>query len=135
MIDLTTGVGPRAANRLKDEDIIWLTTVNEDGTPQPNPVWFYWDGKMLIIYSKPGAHRLRNLSRNPKVSLNFHTNDGGDVVVLTGSASINKNPKEHDSRYLEKYRERIPKIGLTPKSFAASYSVLIQVTPTRLRGF
>ena len=136
MIDLTTKLGAQAAERLQQDDIIWLTTVSRDGTPQPNPVWFYWDGKSILIYSQPTSHKLKNIARNPRVSVNFQADDeGGDVIVLTSDASIDKNPPQHDSRYLEKYREHIPKIGLTPETFAASYKILIRVTPGKLRGF
>ena len=136
MIDLTTKLGAQAAKRLQEDYIIWLTTVSQDGTPQPNPVWFYWDGMALLIYSQPAAHKVRNIARNPRVSVNFQANDeGGDFVVLTGNASIDKKPPPHNSRYIEKYREHIPKIGLTPESLAASYSVLIRVSPSKLRGF
>ncbi len=135
MIDLTTELGVQAAKRLKEDYIIWLTTTSPDGTPQPNPVWFYWDGKSLLIYSQPAAHKVGNIARSPKVSVNFQANDEGvDFIVLTGDASIDKKPPEHDSRYIEKYREHIPKIGLTPESLAASYSTLIRVTPAKLRG-
>jgi len=136
MIDLTTKLGVQAAKRLQQDDIIWLTTVSHDGTPQPNPVWFYWDGQAILIYSQPTSHKLKNISRNPKVSLNFQADDeGGDVIVFTGNASIDRKPPSHDSRYLEKYRSHIPKIGLTPETFAASYSILIRVSPVSLRGF
>ena len=68
--------------------------------------------------------------------MNFHTDDeGGDITVLTGNAKIDKNPPPHDPKYIQKYRDHIAKIGLTPESMAASYSVLIRVSPTRLRGF
>ena len=136
MIDLTTKLGSQATKRLQQDDVIWLTTVSCDGTPQPNPVWFYWDGKSILIYSQPTSHKLKNISRNPRVSVNFQADDeGGDVIVLTGNASINNKPPPHDSRYIEKYRAHIPKIGLTPESLAASYSTLIHVSPTSLRGF
>jgi len=136
MIDLTTELGVRATKRLKDEYVVWLTTVSSNGTPQPNPVWFYWDGETLLMYSQPSAHKVKNIARNPRVSVNFQANDAGeDVIVLTGTASLLKNPPQHDPRYLQKYRDLIPKIGLTPQSLAASYSVLIIVTPNKLRGF
>jgi PPOX class probable F420-dependent enzyme len=93
MIDLTTKLGAQAAQRLQQDYIIWLTTVSRDGTPQPNPVWFYWDGKSILIYTQPTSHKLKNISRNPRVSVNFQANDeGDDVIVLTGDASIDKNP-------------------------------------------
>jgi len=136
LIDLTTELGVRAAKRLKEEYVVWLTTVSPNGCPQPNPVWFYWDGKVMLMYSQPSAHKVSNIARNPKVSVNFQADDeGNDVVVLTGTASIDPNPSKHDPRYLQKYRDHIPKIGLTPESLAKSYSVLITVSPNKLRGF
>jgi PPOX class probable F420-dependent enzyme len=136
MIDLTSELGVRASKRLEEDYVVWLTTVSQDRTPQPNPVWFFWDGKSLLIYSQPSAHKVRNIIRNPRVSVNFQANDeGGDVIVLTGNASIDKKPPPHDSKYVEKYRTHIPKIGLTPESLAATYSTLIRVSPTSLRGF
>jgi PPOX class probable F420-dependent enzyme len=136
MIDLNTELGVRAAKRLKEEYVIWLTTVSPAGTPQPNPVWFYWDGKALLMYSQPSAHKVRNIVRNSKVAVNFHADDeGGNIIVLTGTASLDKNPQQHDPRYIQKYRDQMPKVGLTPESLVASYSVLITVTPNKLRGF
>jgi predicted pyridoxine 5'-phosphate oxidase superfamily flavin-nucleotide-binding protein len=29
---------------LHEAHVIWLTTVDADGTPHPNPVWILWDG-------------------------------------------------------------------------------------------
>ena len=136
MIDLTSKLGVRAGKRLREEHILWLTTVASDGTPQPNPVWFYWDGKTIHVRSQPNSHKLGNIIRNPKVSVNFQADqEGGDVVVLTGEATIDRNPPKLDPAYIEKYRETIPKIGHTPESLAASYSVLIRITPNKLRGF
>ena len=135
MIDFTSKLGARTEERLKEEKIIWLTTVSSSGTPQPNPVWFFWDEGSVIIYSQPTSYKVQNIARNSKVSLHFQTDEeGGDVVVLTGEASLDEDPPAHDSRYIEKYREEIPKIGLTPQSLAASYSVLIRVEINKLRG-
>jgi PPOX class probable F420-dependent enzyme len=135
MIDLATKLGARAAKRLQKERLIWLTTTSSDGTPQPNPVWFYWDGERILVYSQPTSHKLKNLHRNPRVSLNFQADEeGGNVIVLTGAASIDEKPT-HDPRFIKKYCQEIPKIGQTPESLAASYSVLISVLPDKLRGF
>jgi len=135
MIDFTSKLGVSAGKRLQKEYVIWLTTTSPNGTPQPNPVWFYWDGESILIYSQPASFKVGNVRRNPKVSLNFNSNEeGGNIIVLTGVASLDENPK-HDSRYLEKYKEAIPKIGETAESLAAAYSVQIRILPSKLRGF
>ena len=55
--DFTTTVGRRCLERLRTEKAIWLTTVAPDGTPQPNPVWFTWDGETVLVYSHRDAFR------------------------------------------------------------------------------
>ncbi len=66
MLDTTSEAGSRAEERLHDEEIAWLTTVRPDGQPQSVPVWFLWDGEGFLVYSRPGARKLRNIEANPK---------------------------------------------------------------------
>ncbi len=137
-IDTSTAFGARVARRLRDEQVIWLTTVRADGTPEPSPVWFLWDGSTFLIYSQPDKPKLRNIARDPKVALHFNSDPAGDdVVIFTGEAKVDTGvpPATQVPDYLAKYRQGIRNIGMTPDSFAQSYSVPIRVTPTKLRGF
>ena len=76
MIDFTTDLGKRVLDLLDSEQVIWLTTVDSKGSPQPRPVWFLWDGSSLLIYSSSDVHKLRHLARNARVSLNFNSDPG-----------------------------------------------------------
>lgn len=71
MLDLTTEFGQRVIRRLAEEHLIWLTTVSSDGTPQPRPVWFLWDGETFLIYSKSNTYKLNHIVRRPQVALNL----------------------------------------------------------------
>lgn len=136
-IDTATPFGTRVERRLHDEHAIWLTTVRSDSTPEPNPVWFLWDGSTFLIYGKRDSHKLEHIARDPKVSLNFNSDpQGGDVVVFTGTATIDSSapPADQNPPYLAKYQQDIQRIGLTPVSFARAYCAPIRVTPTHLRG-
>ncbi len=136
-LDPETEFGARVARRLRDEQIGWLTTVGPDGTPQPSPVWFLWDGESFLIYSRPHAPKLRNVERSPGVSLNLDGDGrGGDIVVLTGEARITPDTPPADAHpdYVAMYRDAIERIGMTPVRFAAAYSVALRMTPTHLRG-
>src|SRR3954454_1502344 len=101
--------GERVARRLTEERVAWLSTVAADGTPQPNPVWFLWDGAdSVLVYNRPDARRLRHLASRPNVSLNFDGDGGGgDIVVLAGTAQLDRTapaPDRNDA-YLAKYRD------------------------------
>jgi PPOX class probable F420-dependent enzyme len=138
VIDTSSDFGQRVARRLADEQVVWLTTVDSTGTPQPVPVWFIWDGQTALIYSHPNQAKIRNIERSGRVSLNFNSDfHGGDVVVLNGTAQIEPSTPAADQcpAYIEKYADGISSINMTPESFAAAYSVPIRVTPAKLRGF
>jgi PPOX class probable F420-dependent enzyme len=134
MLDTTTDAGARADRRLREEIMIWLTTVRSDGQPQSVPVWFLWDGETFLIYSQPGRQKLRNIGGNPRVSLHLNSNDRGvDVVRVEGAAQMLEDfpPATEVGEYLEKYRESIARIGFDPDGFARTYSVALRVTPGR----
>ncbi|HLW02008.1 MAG TPA: TIGR03667 family PPOX class F420-dependent oxidoreductase [Ktedonobacterales bacterium] len=133
----STPFGERVERRLREERVIWLTTSSADGTPQPNPVWFLWDGSSVLIYSLPDAARIANLKRNPKVALHFDGNGkGGDIIIITGEARISQNdpPADQLPIYVEKYRDFIARSFGAPEAFAAKYSVALRITPTKIRG-
>lgn len=136
--DVSTELGKRAIERLREDDLLWLTTVAPDGTPQPSLIWFFWDGETVLIYSQPNTPKLRNIAANSRVSLNFQANsDGEDVIVLNGRAAVDPSAPL-SSRHLEygrKYARGTAHIGMTPESLAAEFSVAIRVTPTSVRGF
>lgn len=138
IIDTSSDFGQRVAGRLANEQVVWLVTVDSNGTPQPVPVWFIWDGQSALIYSQPNQAKLRNIERTGRASLNFNSDfHGGDVVILTGTAEIEPStaPADNNPAYIEKYADGIASINMTPESFASSYSVPIRVTPAKLRGF
>ncbi len=132
-----TPFGQRVERHLRDDVVAWLTTVSHDGTPQPNLVWFLWDGDSFLIYSLAGAARLANIARNSHVSLNFSGDGrGGDIVVFTGTARVapEEPPADQNPAYLTKYRDRIDASFGGPAAFAARYSVPLRLSPHKVRG-
>ena len=137
-IDISTEFGHRIAHRLIEDRIIWLTTVGASGIPYPSPVWFLLEGDSVLIYSEPNTTKLKNIARNPRVSLNFNsTADGADVVVITGIAAIEPDAVLANAvpAYLQKYTVGIASLGMTDEQFATTYFTAIRVTPLKLRGF
>ncbi len=138
MIDESTEFGARAARHLREEIVVWMTTVTPGGAPVPRPVWFIWDGAdSVVMYSQPKV-RVRNLAANPHVTLNFDGDGGGgDIVVLAGQAELDNDvpQADRDPDYLSKYDEHIARIGMTPETFALEYSVPVRIRLTRLSGY
>ena len=130
--DPSTPFGQRTRERLRNDVVVWLTTVGDDGTPQPNPVWFLWDDEGFVIYNVSTAQRLRHVRARPRVSLNFDGNGrGGDILVITGVAELadDEPPCDQVPAYIAKYGERMTAISGSPEKFGRAYPVALRVRP------
>jgi PPOX class probable F420-dependent enzyme len=123
-------------DRLVNEQVIWLTTVSLNGTPQPNPVWFYWNMEEILIYTPEESKKLKNIAQNPKVSLHFEGAEvtGGDVVVMTGVAYVEAYCPHPDAGFVRKYQEVAKKQwNCTMEDLFEKYNTLIRVQIKKIR--
>ncbi len=139
MIDLTSKFGRKVKRHLRQEYVVWLTTIGSDLSPQPRPVWFIWRDTSFLIYSQPHAHKVQHIAARAQVALHFNTDATGDqdVIIFGGTAAFDTTapPARQVRAYLRKYGEGIRALGMTPEQFSQEYSVAIRVTPTSLRGW
>ncbi|MFL5777301.1 MAG: pyridoxamine 5'-phosphate oxidase family protein [Chloroflexota bacterium] len=124
----------RNARFLERQPIVWLSTVRPDGTPQVIPVWYWWDGEALVIFSKPHAQKVRNIRSNPAVALALgEPDDDFDVALVEARAELLDTPTAAvlPEPFLEKYANRMAAVGLDRATFAATYSQVVVVVPSR----
>jgi PPOX class probable F420-dependent enzyme len=136
-LDRSNAFHARAADRLTTETVAWLVTVDADGTPEPSPIWFLWDGAGKVLIYSQETRKVRNIEARPRVALHFNDIDGGNVVIFTGTAVADRShPVAIDHpHYLEKYAGGIAALGSTNEQFSAEYHVPIVMTIEKLRGF
>ncbi len=134
--DPSTPFGAAVRERLAADQIIWLTAVGADGTPQPNPVWFLFDGDTILTYNRADASRLIHIKSRPRVALNLNQRDG-DVVVLVGSAERDDSvpPPDRNPDYVAKYDAQMARVSGSAAKFAAAYPVPVRIKIDSVRGF
>lgn len=115
---------------------VWFTTVREDGTPQPTPVWFLRENDTFLIYSYPNTKKLRNIHHSSKVALNFNDDDDGEhFIVITGEAVVDDSapPIHLNPAYIAKYADGFQRLNWTPEYMGSRFTTAIRVTPTHIR--
>jgi PPOX class probable F420-dependent enzyme len=122
--------------RLRNEPILWLSTVRPDGRPHLVPVWFLWDGATILIFSK-SDQKIKNLHNNPQVMVALEAADEGeDIVMIEGVAELSTGDVTPElPAYTEKYAVLMPQIKTSGAQMAAVYTQVIRITPTRLRAW
>jgi PPOX class probable F420-dependent enzyme len=133
-----TVAGARIRRFLEEEPIVWLSMVRPDGRPHLVPIWFWWDGEAILIFSKPNAQKIRNLRGRPDVMLALGDADEDfDVGLLRGTAELLDRPTRDvvPAAHLAKYAERMAAIGLDAETYTATYSQVIRITPADYLGW
>jgi PPOX class probable F420-dependent enzyme len=64
-----------------------LATINADGTPQQSVVWYELQGDEIMMNTKGGRLKDRNLRRDPRAALCIE--DGNHYVALRGPVTLN----------------------------------------------
>jgi PPOX class probable F420-dependent enzyme len=137
-MDTASLASGRILRFLDREPVVWLSTVRPDGHPHLVPIWFWWDGEALLVFSKPGAQKVRNLRANPSVMLALgDAEDDFDVGMLEGRAALLDRPTTEvlPAAHLAKYARQLAAIGLGAEEYAATYSQVIRIVPDRLLGW
>lgn len=123
---------------LRDDPVVWLSSVQPDGRPHVVPVWFHWDGERIVAFSKPRARKIENLREHASVMLAVGTPGPEFEVELIEATAELPDVAAADvmpEGFGAKYRELLRRAGLTVQKFAEVYSQPIVLRPTRFLGY
>lgn len=135
---MTADLTPEIVDRLTSDSYGWLTTVAQSGQPVPRLVWFFFDGTDIVVYTEPGAAKVRHVRNHPQVSLNLDSDgNGGGIIVVGGPARVDAEGIDlrEDAPYWAKYRQLSDQFGLTESmgNFSTRLRISIEkvwTTPT-----
>lgn len=132
--------GPRASieSALERHDVVWLSSTRPDGRPHLVPVWFVWSDGLIVVFSKPGAQKVRNLLADPRamVAIGERTADF-DIELIEAEAEVAPGSLDETARerFARKYEAALGRAASTVEEFAAVYSQSIRLRPTRWLGW
>jgi PPOX class probable F420-dependent enzyme len=123
---------------LATKDVAVLATVQTDGAPLAMPMWFLHAPSSLTMISVADTQKVRNLRRDPRVSVVAEAvASGGEVrgVTVQGRAEFLPDGPERRAlveRFHEKYRglERL----WAGKAMPAN-RVMFKIVPSRVRSW
>jgi general stress protein 26 len=74
----------QADDKLRREQVYWISTASKGGKPHAAPVWGIWKREAFFFETAPNSVKGRNLGENPRIVV--HVQDGLDTVIVEGTA-------------------------------------------------
>jgi PPOX class probable F420-dependent enzyme len=123
---------------LAAKDVVVLATVQADGAPLAVPMWFLHEPGSLIMISVEGTQKVRNLRRDPRVSVVAEAvSDGGEIqgVTMTGKAEFLADGSERRA-LAERFHAKYPGLArLWAGRAMPANRVMFRITPARVRSW
>lgn len=76
----------RARALLQEVHFAVLGTINKDGSAQLTTMWYLLEGDTIVMNTKAGRTKERNMRRDPRISVCVA--DGYDYVTITGRVEM-----------------------------------------------
>jgi PPOX class probable F420-dependent enzyme len=133
-----TALADAAVQRfLATRHVVVLATVQADGSPLAMPMWFLPDPAAVTMLSVADTQKVRNLRRDPRVSVVAETSgaDGGDIrgVSLQGRAEFIEDGPERRA-LVERFHARYPGLArLWSGRAMPGDRVMFRIVPARVR--
>jgi PPOX class probable F420-dependent enzyme len=71
---------------LQERRFAVLATINKDGTPQLTTMWYLLEGDTIVMNTKVGRTKERNMRRDPRISVCFE--DGYSYLTISGTVEM-----------------------------------------------
>jgi PPOX class probable F420-dependent enzyme len=119
---------------LRDQWHAIVGTIQPDGAPQLTPNWFWWDGERFWISTLDWTVKVRNLKRDPRITLCIDA--GGrrlNYVQVFGTAEVIEGDVKAITLDLIRKYEKTEEASQRHWEQIKKDRVLIAVTPTRMQ--
>ncbi|MEU4343288.1 PPOX class F420-dependent oxidoreductase [Nocardia sp. NPDC023852] len=108
-----------------------LATSNADGRPQSSVIFVDYDGDTLLFSTIQGRLKIRNMTRDPRVSLLVLSRTDGRYVEVRGRVEITEDPeKTLLHKMYAKYMG-----GATPPPEPEAQRLIVRIIPEKLYAF
>ena len=88
---MSTKLSDKARAFLQERRFAVLGTLNKDGSPQLTTMWYLLEGDTILMNTKVGRAKERNMRRDPRISVCVP--DGYAYVTISGTVEMIDDPE------------------------------------------
>ncbi len=128
------GLTPSHVTFLETQIHAIVATIQPDGTPQLTPNWYWWDGERFWISTLDWTVKVRNLKRDPRITLCIDAGQRrANYVQVFGTAEVIEGDVRETTLDLIRKYEPTEEASLQHWEDIKADRVLIAVRPARMQ--
>lgn len=99
----------RAASLFEGRNLVYLSTIMKDGSPQVTPVWASYEDGCILVNTAEGRIKHKNVLRDPRVAVSVVAHDDPlHMTAIRGTVTdvIQDYNYKHADRLAKRYMDR-----------------------------
>ena len=118
---------------LTDKNFAHIATLNKDGSPQVSPVWVGYDGKHIIVNSEDKRLKVRNLKRDPRVSLSIQNGEQPYAYIEIRGKAVEITPNG-GGEGIDAFAKKYMNLDKYPMNKPGDVRVVIKIEAEHVTG-
>ena len=110
-----------------------VATIGPKGEPQSSPVWFDWVEEQLIVSFYDSSQKMRNVKRDPRVSVSIVDPDDAYKYVEIRGVAVSFVP-DTDLAFMNQMAKKYLGLDEYPWHEEGQVEVIVTIDPARITG-
>ena len=115
----------------QQKNLIFISTINSDGSPQLTPVWGNYDDGYVLVSTAEGRLKHKNVLRDPRVSISVVDHDN-PLNMTTIKGEVIEIIPDYDYIYANKLTKQYMGIDEYPFKTDGEKRIIFKIKPVKI---
>ena len=115
----------------QQKNLIFISTINSDGSPQLTPVWGDYDGEHVLVNTAEGRLKHKNVLRDPRVAISV-VDHGNPLNMTTIKGKVTEIIPDYDYIHANKLTKQYMGIDEYPFKRDGEKRIIFKIKPVKI---
>ncbi|KFM20564.1 hypothetical protein AAA799D07_00376 [Marine Group I thaumarchaeote SCGC AAA799-D07] len=122
---------PKVENLFEGKNLVFIATINPDGSPQLTPVWGNYSGDHILINTAEGRVKHKNVKKDPRVAISVVDNDN-PLNMTTIRGKVIEIIPDYDYLHINKLTKQYMGITEYPFKRKNEKRIIFKIEPEKI---
>jgi len=122
---------PKVEQLFQQKNLIFISTINSDGSPQLTPVWGDYDDGYVFVNTAEGRLKHKNVLRDPRVAISV-VDHGNPLNMTTIKGKVIEIIPDYDYAHANKLTKQYLGIDEYPFKRDGEKRIIFRIKPVKI---
>ena len=122
---------PKVEQLFQQKNLIFISTINSDGSPQLTPVWGDYDNGYVLVNTAEGRLKHKNVLRDPRVAISV-VDHGNPLNMTTIKGKVIEIIPDYDYVHANKLTKQYMGIDEYPFKRDGEKRIIFKIKPMKI---